>query len=128
MLTHHHCLIKIAITSVLAVSLQLYSDVPRAQDQGLSFEQAQMRTAYARRNMDTKRRELKDAEAEEESALRRARELKQRYEQAQLEAQKATEARQQAEQALETARANWSAESERLKKIHDSRPSPLPAR
>ncbi len=99
-----------------------FSPVPSAaQDEGLTFEQAQTRTAYARRQMDAKRRELKDAAAREEAALQSADELKKRYEDAVKQAEQATQAREQAEQALAQARDKWAEESARLKRIYENR-------
>jgi len=92
-----------------------------AQDDGLSFENAQARTAYARRQMETMRRELRDAEAREESALRAVDDFKKRYEQAQRDVEEATKARQSAEEQYAQSRERWSQESERLKRIHQNR-------
>ena len=66
-------------------------------------------------------RELKDAEAQEASALRRVDERKKSYEQAIKDAENATQARQNAEEKVAQSRARWSEEAERLKKIHESR-------
>jgi hypothetical protein len=92
-----------------------------AQDEGLTFEQAQTRTAYARRQMEAKRQELKDAAAGEEKALRNADDLKKRYEDAVKAAQAATQAREDADKAFNQAREHWTEESARLKRIYDSR-------
>ena len=92
-----------------------------AQDEGLTFEQAQTRTAYARRQMEAKRQELKEASATEEKALRNAEELKQRYEAAEKAVQAATQAREDADKAFNQARENWAQESARLKRIYNNR-------
>ena len=109
-------------------SLQFVATPSRAQNEGLTFEQAQTRTSYARRQMESMRRELKAAEAEESSALRRVDELKKSLERAERDAESATQARESAEEKFAQARTRWSQEAERLKRIHESRESPLPAR
>ena len=113
------------LRSCLIVAFTLVSCVMSlpsvAQDEGLTFEQAQTRTAYARRQMEAKRQELKDAGAREEKALRNAEDLKQRYEEAVKAAQAATQAREEADKAFNQAREHWAQESARLKRIYDSR-------
>lgn len=106
-----------------AISACLVVLPSRAQDEGLTFEQAQTRTAYARRQMEAVRREVKKAEAVEEAALRDAEELKNRYEAAVNQAEKATLAREEAEKKFAAAREKWSEEAARLKRIHDQRES-----
>ena len=99
-----------------------------AQDEGLTFEQAQIRTSYARKQMDSLQKKLKDAEAKEKTALREADELKKRYEKAQKEADKATQTRESVEEQYKNASATWLDEAERLKRIHERLDSPLPSR
>ena len=90
----------------------------------MTFEQAQTRTAYARRQMETKRQDLKDAAASEEKALRNADDLKKRYEEAVKAAQAATKAREDADKAFNEAREHWAEESARLKRIYNRSQSP----
>ncbi len=109
------------LIAALAIFAGLWSLPVPAQNEGLTFEQAQTRTAFARRQMQEKQRELKKVEAEEEAALRNADQLKKRYEAAMKEAEAATKARQDVEQELAQARERWMEEAERLKRIHDRR-------
>ncbi len=92
-----------------------------AQDEGLTFEQAQTRTAFARKQMKASQRELDEAEAREEAALRK-------LEEARKNADQATQERQSAEQELQVAKDRWSRESERLKRIHQRNITNSPTR
>ncbi len=112
----------------LSVAVGLVALPSLAQDEGLTFEQAQTRTSYARSQMEKKRRELKKAETEEEVALRSAEDLKRRYDAAIKEAEAASKARQDAEQAFAQARETWLEEARRLKRIHQSRELTSPER
>ncbi len=105
----------------IAVPASLFPLPSAAQDEGLTFEQAQTRTSYARRQMEVKRAELKDAAAREEAALQRVDEFKKRYEEAVKEVEKATQAREQADQAFTQARETWAEEAARLKRIYENR-------
>ena len=121
MFKHRFSVLQGCVLLSCVATLQLLAAPSLAQEKGLTFEQAQTRTSYARRQLQAMQRELKDAEAREASALRRADELKKSYEQAITEAEKATQERQNAEEKVAQARARWSEESERLKRIHESR-------
>ena len=121
MFKHRFSVFQGCVLLSCVASLQLLVTPSLAQDQGLTFEQAQTRTSYARRQMQAMQRELKDAEAQEASALRRVDERKKSYEQAIKDAENATQARQNAEEKVAQSRARWSEEAERLKKIHESR-------
>ena len=124
MFTHRLLLLRGCLIVAFTAPACFLSLPSAAQDEGLTFEQAQTRTAYARRQMEAKRQELKDAAAREEKALRNAEDLKQRYENAVKEAQAATQAREDADKALNQAREHWSEESARLKRIYNSRQPP----
>ncbi|HUU72012.1 MAG TPA: hypothetical protein VMW70_05250 [Burkholderiales bacterium] len=128
MFRHRLCLLQIFAALFLLGSFSLAPRPSLAQDGEMTFEHAQTRTAYARRQMESMRRELKDAEAREESALRELDDLKKRIEQAQQNAENATQARQSAEEKFSLARQRWSEESERLKRIHQNRDNPATAR
>ena len=119
------CCLQVCAGILLSGVFSLAPNASFAQDEGMTFEHAQTRTAYARRQMESMRRELKDAEKREESALSEVNELKQRYERAQQEAESATEARQSAEEKFAQAREHWSEESARLKRIHENRNNPI---
>ena len=106
------------------MSASISPEVSLAQDEGMTFEHAQTRTAHARKQMNAMRQELEDAEVREEKALRELDEMKRSYEQAQREAESATQARQSAEENFAQARERWSVESERLKRIHEKRANP----
>jgi len=121
MFTRRILLLRVSLITALTVPLCLLSLPSIAQDEGLTFEQAQTRTAYARRQMEAKRQELKDAAAREEKALRNAEELKKRYEDAVAAAKAATEARENADKAFTQAREHWAEESARLKRIYNGR-------
>ncbi len=89
-----------------------------AQDGGITFEQAQTRATFARKQMQKSRRELKDAEAREEQALRELADLQKRQVKMQKAAEQATQERQVAEEKYQEAQDKWSRETERLKRIH----------
>ena len=110
-----------AVCALLAVFVADPGQVAFAQEDGLSFEQAQTRTAYARRQMETRQRALRQAEADEKAALQRLDNLKKRYEEARKDAEMATKARETAEKDYTDASERWSAESERLRRIHQQR-------
>ncbi|MGD2141508.1 MAG: hypothetical protein PVH25_14015 [Burkholderiales bacterium] len=115
--------------SMLAAVVSLACLAPTttmAQADDLTFQQAQIRTSYARKQMEAKRRAVTNAEAREKKAISRQKELKQQYEAAVKEAKEATQARQDAEKSFEEARENWSREADRLIKIYESR-KPAPA-
>jgi chromosome segregation ATPase len=94
------------------------SSTSSAQDEGVTFEQAQTRTTFAREQMQAARRQLEEAETNEEVALSELAELQKRQEQARINADQATQARQSAEEKHQQAKDRWSRESERLKRIH----------
>ena len=123
MLKHRLSFLHGVLLIAFAISTFLVALPSRAQDEGLTFEQAQTRTAYARRQMESMRREVKKAEAAEQAALRDADESKKRYEAAVKEAEEATQAREEAEKKFAAAREKWSEEAARLKRIHDQRES-----
>lgn len=115
---------KIAVVLILGAIQTLVTPIPVfAQDEGLTFEQAQIRTTHARRQMESTRRALAEAEAREEEWLGQLAILRKRLEEARLRADKATEERETAEKAHAQAQENWSVESERLKRIHRRRDS-----
>ena len=95
-----------------------FPSMASAQDDGLSFEQAQARTTFAREQMQAARRELEQAEEREEVALRELADLNARLEQARIDVDRATKERQSAEKKHQQAKTRWSQESERLKRIH----------
>jgi type II secretory pathway pseudopilin PulG len=99
------------IAILVSAYLLALPSLSAAQDEGLTFEQAQTRTAFAREQMEAARRELKELEALEETALRE-------LEQAQANADRVTQQRKSAEQKHQQAKDHWSRESERLKRIH----------
>jgi chromosome segregation ATPase len=107
-------------TSVFLLSMCLLalSSTSSAQDEGVTFEQAQTRTTFAREQMQAARRQLEEAETNEEVALSELAELQKRQEQARINADQATQARQSAEEKHQQAKDRWSRESERLKRIH----------
>ncbi len=124
MFKHRVSLLQGSLLTAFTISTFLLALPAPAQNEGLTFEQAQTRTAYARRQMEVMRGKVKKAEAAEEAALRNAEELKVRYEAAVKEAEEATQARQDAEKQFAVAREKWSDEAARLKRIHDERESP----
>ena len=107
-------------TCVVLLSMHLFafSSTSLAQNDGLTFEQAQTRTAFAREKMQASRLRLKEAEAREEEALSELSELQKRLEQALKNADLATQERQKAEEGHQEAKDRWAWESERLKQIH----------
>ncbi|UCD67179.1 MAG: hypothetical protein JSW48_09945 [Betaproteobacteria bacterium] len=109
------------LLAAFAICASFVTPALLAQNEDLSFEQAQMRTAHARRQMEAMRREVKKAEAAEELALRDADQMKKRYDAAVREAEKATQVREQVEKNFAEAREKWSEEAARLKRIHDNR-------
>ena len=125
MFKHRVSVLQGCLLITFAIATCLVAPPLKAQNEGLTFEQAQTRTAYARRQMEAKRREVKKAETQEESALRAADKIKKRYEAALQEAEKATQAREDAEKKFNEAREKWSEEAARLKRIHDQRGSQL---
>jgi chromosome segregation ATPase len=109
---------SLAALVVLSIHVLAFPSISSAQDDGLTFEQAQTRTAFAREQMQAARRELEQAEDREEAALRELADLNARLEQARIDADRATKERQSAEKKHQQAKAKWSQESERLKRIH----------
>jgi len=99
-----------------------------AQNEGLTFEQAQTRTAFAREKMQASRLNLKETEAREEEALSELADLQKRLEQARKNADLATQERQKAEESHQEAKDRWAWESERLKQIHQRRIRNSPSR
>lgn len=118
----HNTFLRIAIFG-LSLSLFVFGAVlsVSAQEEGLTFEQAQMRTAHARRQMEEKRQALAEAEKREKAALQRLDDLKKQYEEAQKESEAATKAREMADTEYSQAKDRWSAESQQLKRIHRGR-------
>jgi len=124
MSTHRLFFLRSCLIIALSFLACLLPSPSFAQDEGLTFEQAQTRTAYARQQMEAKRQDLKDAAASEEKALRNADDLKKRYEEAVKAAQAATTAREDADKAFNEAREHWAEESARLKRIYNRSQSP----
>ncbi len=117
---HRIFVLQIFAVTVLSASFFLTPGVSLAQEE-MSFEQAQSRAAFARKQMQSMKRELKDAEDREATALREVDELKKRHEQALQDAESATQARLKAEENYEQARLRYSEESERLRRIYENR-------
>jgi flagellar biosynthesis component FlhA len=90
----------------------------RAQDDALTFEQAQTRTAFARDQMQAAERKLKNLERKEKSAARALSIAQKRQEEARAKAEQATQSRLAAEAELAEARSRWERESLRLQRIH----------
>ena len=113
-------LLRGPLTCVVLLSMHLFtfSSTSSAQNEGLTFEQAQTRTTFARQKMQASRLKLKEAEAHEEEALRELAELQKGLEQARKNADLATQERQRAEEGHQEAKDSWAWESERLKQIH----------
>ncbi|KPK31304.1 MAG: hypothetical protein AMJ66_08870 [Betaproteobacteria bacterium SG8_40] len=120
MLEHRIFVLRIFIPLFLSVSMFLAPATSLAQEE-MTFEQAQSRAAFSRKQMQSMKRELKDAEDREESALREAEDFKKRHEQALQDAENATQARLKAEENYEQARQRYSEESERLLRIYENR-------
>jgi septal ring factor EnvC (AmiA/AmiB activator) len=89
-----------------------------AQDDGLTFEQAQTRTAYAREQMQAAERKLRNLERKEKSAAHSLTAAEKRLEEARARAEEATQARIAAEAELSSLRDRWAQESARLQRIH----------
>lgn len=106
---------------LLSAHLLAHQSIAFAQDEGLSFEQAQTRTTYARKEMQKAQRKLDEAESREGVALRELEELRKGMDDALKKVDQATEARQVAEKQYQHTRENWSRESERLKRLHQQR-------
>ncbi len=117
---HRIFVLQILAPLLLLVTFLLAPGTSLAQEE-MSFEQAQSRAAFARKQMQSMKRELKDAEAREESALREVDDLKKRHEEAIQNAENATQARLKAEENYEQARQRYSKESERLLRIYENR-------
>jgi len=113
-------LLRDPLTCVVLLSMHLFAfpSTSVAQNEGLTFEQAQTRTAFAREKMQASRHRLKEAETREEEALSELADLQKRLEQARKNADLATQERQNAEEAHQEAKDRWAWESERLKQIH----------
>ena len=121
MFRHRSSVLRICFLFGCVAFLDLVAVAPSlAQDEGLTFEQAQIRTSYARQQMDSLQKKLRDAEAKEKAALREADQLKQRYDKAKEKADKATQARESFEEKYKNASATWLEEAERLKRIHEN--------
>ena len=103
---------------LLSIHLLVIPSTTSAQDEGLTFEQAQTRTAFAREKMRASQLKLEETEASEEKALSEFAELQKRLEQARKNADQATQERQKAEESHQEAKDMWSRESARLKRIH----------
>jgi chromosome segregation ATPase len=113
---------------LLSIHLFAFPSTSLAQNEGLTFEQAQTRTAFAREKMQASRLKLKEAEAREEEALSELADLQKRLEQARKNAELATQERQKAEEGHQEAKDRWAWESERLKEIHQRRIRNSPSR
>ena len=113
---------------LLSIHLLAFPSTSQAQNEGLTFEQAQTRTAFAREKMQASRLRLKEAETREEEALSELSELQKRLEQARKNADLATQERQKAEEGHQEAKDRWTWESERLKRIHQRRIRNSPSR
>ena len=120
MLTRFANLLRDPLTCVVLLSMHVFAfpSTSLAQDEGLTFEQAQTRTAFAREKMRASQFKLGKTEAREEEALSELAELQKRLEQARKNADQATQERQKAEESHQEAKDMWSRESERLKRIH----------
>jgi hypothetical protein len=112
---------SLALTVLLSMQGLVFPLPSLAQDEGITFEQAQTRTNFARKQMQASRRDLKEAEGREETALSALAEVRKRQEEAQKTADQSTEERQGAEKKYQEARDKWSRESERLIRIHQRR-------
>jgi hypothetical protein len=113
-------LLRGPLTCVVLLSMHLFAfpSTSVAQNEGLTFEQAQTRTTFAREKMQASRLRLKEAETREEEALSELADLQKRLEQARENADLATQERQKAEEGHQEAKDRWAWESERLKQIH----------
>jgi len=113
-------LLRGPLTCVFLLSMHLFAfpSISVAQNEGLTFEQAQTRTTFARKEMQASRLRLKEAETLEEEALSELADLQKRLEQARENADLATQERQNAGEAHQEAKDRWAWESERLKEIH----------
>jgi chromosome segregation ATPase len=123
-------LLRGPFTCVVLLSMHLFAfpSTSLAQNEGLTFEQAQTRTTYAREKMQASRLKLNEAEASEDEALSELAELQKRLEQARKNADLATQERQKAEEGHQEAKDRWAWESERLKEIHQRRIRNSPSR
>lgn len=123
-------LLRGPFTCVVLLSMHLFAfpSTSLAQNEGLTFEQAQTRTTYAREKMQASRLKLNEAEASEDEALSELAELQKRLEQARKNAELATQERQKAEEGHQEAKDRWAWESERLKEIHQRRIRNSPSR
>lgn len=123
-------LLRGPLTCVVLLSMHLFAfpSTSLAQNEGLTFEQAQTRTAFAREKMQASRLKLKEAEAREEEALSELADLQKRLEQARENADLATQERQKAGESHQEAKDRWAWESERLKEIHQRRIRNSPSR
>jgi len=86
-------LLRDPLTCVVLLSMHLFAfpSTSVAQNEGLTFEQAQTRTAFAREKMQASRHRLKEAETREEEALSELADLQKRLEQARKNADLATQ-------------------------------------
>jgi hypothetical protein len=130
MLVRYPGVLRSALTVFVLLSVQILVLPPTtfAQDKGLSFEQAQTRTTYARKLMQKAQSELKEAESREDAALRELAELQKRQVEVRKHADQATEARQSAEKQYQQAHDKWLRESARLKRLHQRNDPNNPAR
>ena len=103
---------------LLSIQVLAFPSTTLAQNEGLTFEQAQTRTTFARKQMQATQRALNEAETREVAALRELSDLQKLQDQARKNANQATEERQVAETKHQEAQDRWSRESERLKRIH----------
>lgn len=90
----------------------------RAEEGGLTFDQAQTRTAFARDRMEAAERELRRQERKEKSAYQSLSAAQKRYDEAKTEADQATRLREAAEAMAAETRSRWEQESARLQRIH----------
>jgi hypothetical protein len=104
---------------VVALSLVISpDDFARAGESNLTFDQAQMRTAFARDRMEEAESELRRLERKEKSAYEALSAAQERYEKAKADADQVTHLREAAEAISTEARERWQQESERLMRIH----------
>ncbi len=109
----------IALAAALGLPGATLAQTAHDSAPGLTFEQAQTRTAYARKQMQAAQRKLDQLERKEKDAYSDLSDMQQRYEEAKSAAQLATDERRAAEAELEQARGRWQQESAHLQRIHE---------
>ena len=120
MLIQYFRMLRNTLACFILVSMQMlaFPSTSLAQDEGLSFEQAQTRTTYARKKMQKARHALEEAESREEATLQELHELQKRQDEVRKQVEQATQERQSANKQYQQAHDQWSQEAERLKRLH----------